>query len=83
MKTGKTPFFAVAAVTAIAAVTSFADEAGVTYLEWKDIVGTNRAPVSVSSAVCQVAVSAVTGSEEESPEFRLNTNPPGFCLYVR
>ena len=52
-------------------------------LAWIDLEGTNRPPVGVSSASAAVATCAVNASERASAEFDLNTNPPGFCMYLR
>ena len=66
-----------AAVCAVAAAAFAAD------LAWIDLEGTNRAPLSVSSASAAMATCAVNASERASAEFDLNTNPPGFCMYLR
>lgn len=83
MKAGKVQLFAgVVSVVSLMSFQAVAETAS-TDLEWKEMVGTNRPPESISSMTCSAAVSAITCSEEESPEFRLNTNPPGFCLHLR
>lgn len=74
--------FAAAVAVVVPALSASGDET-IPDLEWKELVGTNRAPESVASSVCVTAVAAVTGSEEDSAEFFLNTYPPGFCVILR
>ena len=52
-------------------------------LPWIDLAGTNRPPAGVASATAATATCAVNSSERDSAEFDLNTNPPGFCMYLR
>ena len=48
-----------------------------------DLAGTNRPPAGVASATAATATCAVNSSERDSAEFDPNTNPPGFCMYLR
>lgn len=66
------------AAVCVAAVSALAAD-----LDWIDLEGTNRPPAGVSSASAAVATCAVNASERASAEFDLNTNPPGFCMYLR
>ncbi len=52
-------------------------------LPWIDLAGTNRPPAAVASATAAAATCAVNSSERDSAAFDLNTNPPGFCMYLR
>ena len=75
--TSRRTFLAGALAIACAAAVGAAD------LPWIDLAGTNRPPAGVASATAATATCAVNSSERDSVEFDLNTNPPGFCMYLR